>query len=148
MTARTPIRNSRDCNVGAGRRPKIGSSERFDALCKRWFGERRLQGTEPRFEISPLLNGISIDRAPHLFGARGRDSAIGFPEVQTPFLEWKTAIIQHAADFIFSILYQMFVLHKMDPARHDRLPMLHQADIHVVVPPQVTQVVGKIRVSW
>src|SRR5579862_4071316 len=112
----------------------LGTRNRYRLCRVELPAEGFLQGSEPGFEIAPLLDRLTIDRATHLLTAWRRHDAIRLPKPQATLLERQATIVQHPADLGFRVVNEPFVLYEMDASREDRLPVFHHRRVAVVIP--------------
>src|SRR5437773_6794341 len=114
-----PVRRSgaRGCSVCA-----TGYSAAPSALKRRISGnsaagqlaEGGLQGSEPRLEVSPLVDALFIYGLAYLLGARRAHAALGLVELEAGRLEIESDEIEDPPHLGFEILDQFLVLDTQD----------------------------------
>jgi len=117
VTLRILSRRVGASHIGASsawRRVSIHADRGGARVTLRQIPQSFLQGTEPRLEVSPLVQALLEDRLAHLLGARRTHAALRLIELHAFGFERKSAEVENSAHIAFEALDHVLVLHAQD----------------------------------
>src|SRR5882724_1666794 len=121
-----------------------GLSAMSFAIAARRIAERSNEGREPRLEVLPLLEPLTVDGLTNLLRARRAHAAHGLVKLDALRLELEAAEIENAAHVCFEIVHDVLTLQAQHPSRQHLVPMPHQFQVGPVVARDVINAVGEL----